>query len=226
MLVWLTLIIAVLGGLFLYISGLEDAGTAVPAGVLVAVVLSLLAGLYMAAHRQRWHGARGTLVMIGSTLTVLALAGLLWWFGGPALDSLKSPQPAAQDALRGAGAVSVLLRRDARGSFVGQGRINSAAADFLIDTGSADVMIRHSDAERAGIDVAGLTFTTPVRTANGTVYAAPVRLRSVEIGLLRIEDLEALVAQPGTLNENLLGMSFLRRLTSYTLKGDFLTLRQ
>lgn len=225
MLVWLTLIIAVLGGLFLFISGLEDAGTAVPAGVLVAVVLSLLAGLYMAAHRQRWQGARGALVG-GGAAVALALAGLFWWFGGAALDSIKSPEPAAQDALRGAGAVSVLLRRDGRGAFVGQGRINSAAADFLIDTGSADVMIRHSDAERAGIDVAGLTFTTPVRTANGTVYAAPVRLRSVEIGLLRIEDLEALVARPGTLNENLLGMSFLRRLTSYTLKGDFLTLRQ
>ncbi len=72
----------------------------------------------------------------------------------------------------------------------------------------------------------GLTFNTPVVTANGTAYAASVRLRTVGVGPVHAEDVEALVVPAGSLNESLLGMSFLRRLGSYDLKGDFLTLRQ
>jgi len=64
-----------------------------------------------------------------------------------------------------------------------------------------------------------------VSTANGTTYAAPVRLKSIAVGPLELRDVEALVAQPGNLNENLLGMSFLKRLRSYEFTGDFLTLR-
>jgi aspartyl protease family protein len=52
-----------------------------------------------------------------------------------------------------------------------------------------------------------------------------VRLRSVAIGPLVVDNVDALVSQPGSLNENLLGMSFLRRLRSYEFSKDFLTLR-
>ena len=97
---------------------------------------------------------------------------------------------------------------------------------MLIDSGSATVVLRQSDAEKAGIDIKNLAFDTPLKTANGTSYMASVRLKSVRIGPLSMGDVEALVAKPGTLNENLLGMSFLRRLTSYEVTGDFVTLRQ
>ena len=40
-----------------------------------------------------------------------------------------------------------------------------------------------------------LSYTVPVQTANGTTYAAPVRLRSIAIGPLVIHNVEALVAQ-------------------------------
>jgi len=87
------------------------------------------------------------------------------------------------------------------------------------------VVLRTADAERAGIDVSNLAYTTPVNTANGVTYAAPVRLRSVAVGDIVLHDIEALVSKPGKLNESLLGMSFLRRLRSYEFSGDFLTLR-
>ncbi len=65
----------------------------------------------------------------------------------------------------------------------------------------------------------------PINTANGTTFAAPVRLSKVSIGPLAIENVEALVAKPGTLDESLLGMSFLSRLRSYEVSGDYLTLK-
>ena len=76
-----------------------------------------------------------------------------------------------------------------------------------------------------GIDVEALRYSVPVQTANGTSYAASVRLRSRTVGHIALTDIEALVAKPGALKENLLGMSFLSRLRSYEFSGEFLTLR-
>ena len=95
----------------------------------------------------------------------------------------------------------------------------------MVDTGASTVVLKPSDAERAGIDTGALAYTVAVHTANGTTYAAPARLRSIAIGPLVVENVDALVAQPGSINENLLGMSFLRRLRSYEFSKDFLTLR-
>ena len=96
---------------------------------------------------------------------------------------------------------------------------------LLVDTGASTVVLKPADAARAGIDTRSLGYTAAVQTANGTTYAAPVRLRSITIGPIELRDVEALVAKPGSINENLLGMSFLRRLRSYEFSKDFLTLR-
>lgn len=123
------------------------------------------------------------------------------------------------------GEQAVRLRRQENGHFVVRGAANGVGMSLLVDTGASTVVLKPADAERAGIDTNALSFTTPVSTANGTTYAAPVRLKSVSVGSLEVRDVEALVAQPGALSENLLGMSFLKRLRSYEFSGDFLTLR-
>jgi len=108
---------------------------------------------------------------------------------------------------------------------VARAAVNGAVMTLLVDTGASTVVLKPADAERAGIDVKNLAFTAPVSTANGTAFAAPIRLRSIDVGGIVLEDIEALVTKPGSLNESLLGMSFLRRLRSYEFSGDFLTLR-
>ncbi|HEY8194360.1 MAG TPA: TIGR02281 family clan AA aspartic protease [Hyphomicrobium sp.] len=123
------------------------------------------------------------------------------------------------------GPASVRIRKTADG-FLANSDVNGQAMPLLVDSGAATIVLRQSDAEKAGIDVRRLTFDTPLKTANGTSYLATVRLKSVQIGQLAVDDVEALVAKPGALNENLLGMSFLRRLASYQIAGDFITLRQ
>jgi aspartyl protease family protein len=115
--------------------------------------------------------------------------------------------------------------RQDNGHFVARAAANGTSMSMLVDTGASTVVLTPTDAERAGIDTASLAFTTPVSTANGTTFAAPVRLKSVSVGPLEVRDVEALVAKPGALSENLLGMSFLKRLRSYEFSGDFLTLR-
>jgi aspartyl protease family protein len=123
------------------------------------------------------------------------------------------------------GELAVRVRRRSDGHFAVRSTVNGQSMMMLVDTGASTVVLKPSDAERAGIDTRDLAFTVAVQTANGTTYAAPVRLRSVAVGPLIVENVNALVAQPGSLNENLLGMSFLRRLQSYEFSKDFLTLR-
>jgi aspartyl protease family protein len=120
---------------------------------------------------------------------------------------------------------AVRVRRRLDGHFAVRGAINGQPMTLLVDTGASTVVLKPADAARAGIDTRSLGYTAAVQTANGTTYAAPVRLRSITIGPIELRDVEALVAKPGSLNENLLGMSFLRRLRSYEFSKDFLTLR-
>jgi clan AA aspartic protease (TIGR02281 family) len=81
------------------------------------------------------------------------------------------------------------------------------------------------DAQRLGIEIDKLRYTVPVQTANGTTYAAQVRLRTLAFGPISLNEVEALVARPNALKENFLGMSFLGRLGSYEFTGDILMLR-
>jgi aspartyl protease family protein len=52
-----------------------------------------------------------------------------------------------------------------------------------------------------------------------------VTLDRVAIGSIREQRVRALVAKPGVLHENLLGMTFLERLASYEVRNNRLILR-
>jgi aspartyl protease family protein len=120
---------------------------------------------------------------------------------------------------------AVRIRKRADGHFVARGDVNGANLTMLVDTGASTVVLKPTDARAAGINVEGLDYAVPVRTANGTAYTAAVRLTRINIGGITVDGVEALVAKPGALSESLLGMSFLKRLRSYEFSGDFLTLR-
>jgi aspartyl protease family protein len=80
-------------------------------------------------------------------------------------------------------------------------------------------------AKAAGLPLEVLHYSVNVDTANGRARAAPVTLDRVSIGGITERSVPALVAQPGQLRANLLGMSFLNRLQSWEVRGDRLVLR-
>ena len=120
---------------------------------------------------------------------------------------------------------AVRIRKRSDGHFVAKTEVNGVVVTMLVDTGASSVILKPADARLAGVDVDRLTYSVPVQTANGTAYAAAVRLKRLSVGGISADDIEALVAKPGTLGESLLGMTFLRRLRSYEFSGEFLTLR-
>lgn len=203
---------------------------AIPNLPVAATVIAILVALYMATllnHRgERRLALWPTLAACFSGAVLVAGAfnkGTPFTFADlfPSERSSVDAAPARRDT-----PASVRIRQNDDGTFLANSEVNGQPMTVRIDTGSATVVLRQSDAEKAGIDVTHLTFDTPLKTANGTNYLAPVRLKSVRIGPLAIDDVEGLVARPGTLNENLLGTSFLRRLASYQVTGNFATLRQ
>jgi len=119
----------------------------------------------------------------------------------------------------------VVVTRRLGGQFVIAAKVNNAPASFLFDTGASTVVLRAQDAGKLGIDPAELNFNVSVTTANGSARAAETRIDQLAVGPIVMRNVRALVAQPGALSENLLGMSFLERLQSYSVERGRLILK-
>jgi aspartyl protease family protein len=123
------------------------------------------------------------------------------------------------------GRVTVMLEKRSQGHFNARGSIDGTPIDFLIDTGATTTVLTARDAERAGFDLASLSFTVPVSTANGMAEAAPVRGVDIAIGGIERKGLTILVASDGMLGQSLLGMNFIATLSGFDMRGDRLVLR-
>jgi aspartyl protease family protein len=117
-----------------------------------------------------------------------------------------------------------IIEAGPHGHFLVEAVVDGVPLDFLVDTGASHVVLSLQDARRLGFTPDRLRFTQKFQSANGTVRAAPVELRELRIGQLRLFGLEASV-NGGPLPISLLGMSFLQRLTSYEVARGRLVLR-
>ncbi|OWV96424.1 TIGR02281 family clan AA aspartic protease [Rhizobium sp. R693] len=118
------------------------------------------------------------------------------------------------------------LQADAQGHYSGDFRINGRQVQGLIDTGATYVALNESFARRLGFTGNQLDFRYSVNTANGTTKAAHVMLDRVEIGGIRVRDVEAFVLKDEALSSTLVGMSFLKKLASYSVADGSLSLKQ
>jgi aspartyl protease family protein len=119
---------------------------------------------------------------------------------------------------------AMTFRAGPDGHFSVEADVDGARVDFLVDTGASDVVLSPRDAQRIGIDPATLSYTRIYGTANGTVQGAPVRLKRVRIGTIVMDDVPASV-NAAPMDRSLLGMSFLGRLSGYSVENGVLTLR-
>jgi aspartyl protease family protein len=121
---------------------------------------------------------------------------------------------------------TMVVRRDERGHFRVTGTVDGRHMNFLVDTGASAVVLPEREAARIGVRPTARDYKTQVKTANGSVRAAPVTLKKVEIGWLRLTDVDALVLPDSALGENLLGLSFLSRLRRFEFAQNRLVLEQ
>lgn len=149
-----------------------------------------------------------------------------------AFEALKTHAPNGQGEAPAARPVAVartgttILEADDTGHYRGTFKLNGKAIEAMVDTGASLVAINETTARRIGVSIASLDFQYPINTANGETQAAHVRLQRVEIGSVRVEDVDAFVLRDKALSGTLIGMSFLKRLGGYSAQGDRLKLER
>lgn len=119
---------------------------------------------------------------------------------------------------------NVHIAADRFGHYQAEVQVNGRSLDALVDTGASFVVLRFEDAQSLGVIYAGDPFDIPVQTANGVGHVRRVKLSSVRVGSIQLDDVDAAVAEEGMLARNLLGMSFLRRLSRYEVRDNTLIL--
>lgn len=118
----------------------------------------------------------------------------------------------------------VRFSRSDDGHFRIMAKINGMDVPMMMDSGASSVTLTYEDAEAAGLDPENLSFSNPVSTANGRAFNARIWLKSVSVAGIEVNRVEASVAPKDALDESLLGMSYLNKLSSWTVSQDILTL--
>ncbi len=121
---------------------------------------------------------------------------------------------------------SETIRPDRYGQYNFTADVEGQRFPVLIDTGAYMVSLTSEVAGRLGYYPSPSEFDQRISTANGTVAYAKMNLRELRLGTLVVRDVPALIAPPGALFRTLLGMSFLKKLSSFRTNDGNLILQQ
>jgi aspartyl protease family protein len=230
--VWYLVFVAALGGLIAYlISNYPGAveGTQDRASLIYYVLWGLVLGSAIIGFRGlRRRGGLASLGFAAKSIlawAVLAIVLVLGYSYRADLGAMKNRilgelAPASPIAT---GARRIAVRAGPYGHFYIDAEVNGQPVRFLVDTGASDIVLSPADARRVGLDPGSLSYTRAYGTANGMVRGAPVVLRSLAVGPLRIADMPASV-NGAPMNGSLLGQTFLKRLRGYSVREGVLTL--
>lgn len=227
---WFVILVFALGAIVAIAATITGSGSVMGMDVDTALQVlgaTLMACLIVGAGIGRARGQmRQNLQMIAAWIGIalVVVAGYAYRFELASVGNRVAGAVVPGLMLFGPGG-EVSSSRDGSGHFVFGATVNGRPLRLMFDTGASSVVLKAEDAVTLGFRESDLNYSLNVRTANGVTQAAPVTLRTLQIGAIREENVRAVVARPGQLFENLLGMSFLERLSSYEVRGDQLVLR-
>ena len=186
------------------------------------IVLIIIGGMVLALFRQRLtHAFESALIWVAIAL-LLALGYTYRYELREVADRVLAELIPGRAISRGH---TVEIARSGSGNFSVATTINGARVSMVLDTGASAVVLTQEAAKAAGLPLEVLNYSVNVDTANGRARAAPFTLDRISVGGITERSVPALIAQPGQLRTNLLGMTFLNRLQSWEVRGDRLLLR-
>jgi signal peptide peptidase SppA len=113
---------------------------------------------------------------------------------------------------------------DAAGHYRAPVTVDGFPTPGIIDTGASFCALPFEVAAAAGLPVQALTFDTTARTAAGPLRVAATTVARLNVQGLEQDDVEVTIHPPGTLNEVLVGMSWLAHLSRVEIRGGRLVL--
>jgi aspartyl protease family protein len=119
------------------------------------------------------------------------------------------------------GSISFPVSSD--GHFYIRAEVNGTPIIFLADTGASHIVLTPADAEKLGYRTDELRFNRFYETANGTVRGSSILIDDLRIDKFHIKAIGASINE-AKMRNSLLGMTFFKRLKSYEVKNDVLTL--
>jgi aspartyl protease family protein len=196
----------------------------------LAMLLAILAFVGVGIIVRSMRASEVLQAILFWTMAILVVVGLyafrdeLGIVGGRIVGALVPGTPIAGRLSGKTDPNSVVILRNGGGHFGVRAEIDSEPMSLLVDTGATFVTLTPEDAADIGIDPSALDYAVPIQTANGTIRAASIQLDRIAIGPIERQDVPALVAPRGALDESLLGLSFLDKLGGYSISGDRLVL--
>ena len=116
----------------------------------------------------------------------------------------------------------MVVGRSEGGAFYVMAKVNGAPVRFLIDTGSSEIVLSPADAMRAHVSTSGAPMAS--ETANGVGYGAIANLYRLQVGPIEMTNVPVAVNR-APMSASLLGMSFLKRLDTFQVRGDQMILK-
>jgi aspartyl protease family protein len=147
------------------------------------------------------------------------------WAGPPEREpgALATVQRAALPRIAATGPGMVLLQPDRNGHYRANAIINGNSVPMLVDTGATLVSLSQATADAIGLRLSQNDFNAAMSTAGGVVRGARITLRELRIGDITAYNVPAVV-MPRGLNVNLLGMSFLSKISGFSVQAGNLVL--
>ncbi|MEJ2418040.1 MAG: TIGR02281 family clan AA aspartic protease [Exilibacterium sp.] len=155
------------------------------------------------------------------TLAWILTLGLLTLYFGHWEQKQYNPNTSPRSQV-GTNFKEVILESNRQHHYVVSGYINGHEVTFLLDTGASDVVISAQLARKLNLKPGARGFA---QTANGTIEVRATKLKSLEVGVIQLENVRASINPAMDGDEVLLGMSALRQV-EFIQRGNQLTLRQ
>ena len=168
---------------------------------------------------ERPAGQRAARIML-VLAWIAALALATHWFGG--WEEQRANPNRHPESVHGDDYIEVRLAAGPGGHYLLDGQIDGNTLTFLLDTGATAVAVPLQVAESLDLPRGA---PVQIRTANGTVTGWRTRLGMLQLGDIRLQNVEALITPGMDGDQVLLGMSALKQL-EFTQKGGTLVLRQ
>jgi aspartyl protease family protein len=118
---------------------------------------------------------------------------------------------------------STRIEKGPGGHYYADAQVNGTTIHFVIDTGSTGVALTRADAQRAGMQFLPSEFSVIGSGASGPVRGKLVTIDRVTLGGKTVERVDGAILESSEIS--LLGQSFLNRLGSVEMSGDYMVLK-